>query len=1435
MGILAPYIADANTLALVNFNEGTGTNAADDTANNYDFTLSNSAAWSATAKFGDYSFYPNALYYSNQATLLDTFPANGTIEFFFNPDVTFETASATQILLQKYQVKDSPYDELIYFRLDGTDGKFKVSVQTRDLSFEVVLASTTTSWASGTWHHVAFTWGATGMKLYVNGSIEDSDGETGSLGNGTSTDLWFGSNWVGASVFDGKLDELRVSDVQRTDFNGPAYKIKTFTADAFLQALGSTKTFTADAILNKVITKTLTADAFLKKQFTKSFTTDAILSSALTKTFSADAILIIQPKIIRVKPDYDFKHKDVSLKGDKVIKKITVDLPINTQASSFTADLYNEDGNYNSTFDYHDDIKIYLGYESEGTVGLFHGRVEKIQKSWKPSGSMITISGRGMWTLMMEKFEVTSYASTELGAILKDLISNNVLGLTTTNVGDSGITPDTEIIDHAFINDKVTEYCKKAGFDAWVDFDDDLHFTGAPGANSVSLIAGENIKEIELGIDWKKVRNYIRCYGKKVENVQLIKTEEDATSQGKYGTVMKILKQESLDESSLVQSIVDATLLEDKEAEWGGMAIIPGDERIEPAKTIPVYIPALGVNTSYKVQHVKHILEPKGSGFLTTVMLVEEEAATARFYKELYEKTGRIVDFANAGNYEESYVYKFTDDQDPLWTFDNCYTDNSTLKITDATSTATATLTNAIAGDENYLKCLPYVSQQYAGANKFYASNDGGSTWEQIFHDQEHSFISSTGDKNDFKCKIELSARPALEVSSVGTDKIYGLDTNNDQLWNFDTPDSAQEIWGLAYGEAKLWECENSTGKIYHCNPEDGSSETTLIDKAYTLGGCTYHAGTGRLFVIDRTNDKVIEINTSTGADDYSHDLPAAIDDPTGITFDGTDFWIADKTDDKIYKITTASTGDTVAWASTESYSFAGLSDPYDLAFDESDLRAVFGSDGKIHTLQNGEWVDQEQTNTGNSTAFGDYIYVAQSFVPNNSKNCASVDVYCKLDSGSEDLICELRQDNAGKPGTLITSKTNSSISSLPHWEKFTWTSPQSLTGDSTYWIVLKSTSASYNDFKAYYSTGNAYSDGTASIDMSNQFSENFNTTTYKDAGNTDANWDTSAGNCKLSGADADTPNINFTEGGSYYFDIFGSHWISGSFKPSVTGPLDKIQVSVKKVDTPDADLTVVICLDSISDPGDHPGAELASVNISQASIGTYYDWETADFSAAGITLDANTRYWILLKSPGAGAYPKKYIWDGNGGINDETDGSYSDDSGSNWNFQPAWDMTMKVYIGYQSPNTAQSLAVSHGTGTQNITKATLSATDNIPAGTSIVYYMSANNGANWEIVTKTVEKIFTNPGTILKWKAVLSTTDLGETPSITSVSINVMGGASEDWNAQTGEDLSFRVYLSDILADFDSFTPPGGMPRGLTFKTEQGASYIYTFGAYLK
>ena len=65
-----------------------------------------------------------------------------------------------------------------------------------------------------TWTHVALSWGSAGAKLYIDGALVGSNTNTGSFAN------WFGADSVFVSMSPGSsLDELRISSIQRTDFN----------------------------------------------------------------------------------------------------------------------------------------------------------------------------------------------------------------------------------------------------------------------------------------------------------------------------------------------------------------------------------------------------------------------------------------------------------------------------------------------------------------------------------------------------------------------------------------------------------------------------------------------------------------------------------------------------------------------------------------------------------------------------------------------------------------------------------------------------------------------------------------------------------------------------------------------------------------------------------------------------------------------------------------------------------------------------------------------------------------------------------------------------------------------------------------------------------------------------------------------------------------
>jgi hypothetical protein len=89
----------------------------------------------------------------------------------------------------------------------------------------------------------------------------------------------------------------------------------------------------------------------------------------------------------------------------------------------------------------------------------------------------------------------------------------------------------------------------------------------------------------------------------------------------------------------------------------------------------------------------------------------------------------------------------------------------------------------------------------------------------------------------------------------------------------------------------------------------------------------------------------------------------------------------------------------------------------------------------------------------------------------------------------------------------------------------------------------------------------------------------------------------------------------------------------------------------------------------------------------------------------------------------------------------------------------------------FESPSYAQSMPIFDAP--HHIFSATLNSTATVPADTSINYFLSADNGLNWEPVTLGMEHVFVHSGTQLRWKAEMITPDPMTTPEISEISID--------------------------------------------------------------
>ena len=186
--------ADANTLLLLHFNNNTTGAAGELPVNSSNISY-------AAGKHG------NALSVANNTTLRFDTTQNlkstiGTIEFWIKL-----TSGGTAIGMEVtggLSVDVGNYTRLLQ-NIFGGFGNPEAVLVANDLPL------------IGGWNHLAFTWGIGTMKVYHNGARVASTIYNFQLQPALSQFFNIGSKWGGSNQMVGLLDELRISNIIRTD------------------------------------------------------------------------------------------------------------------------------------------------------------------------------------------------------------------------------------------------------------------------------------------------------------------------------------------------------------------------------------------------------------------------------------------------------------------------------------------------------------------------------------------------------------------------------------------------------------------------------------------------------------------------------------------------------------------------------------------------------------------------------------------------------------------------------------------------------------------------------------------------------------------------------------------------------------------------------------------------------------------------------------------------------------------------------------------------------------------------------------------------------------------------------------------------------------------------------------------------------------------
>lgn len=180
------------------------------------------------------------------------------------------------------------------------------------------------------------------------------------------------------------------------------------------------------------------------------------------------------------------------------------------------------------------------------------------------------------------------------------------------------------------------------------------------------------------------------------------------------------------------------------------------------------------------------------------------------------------------------------------------------------------------------------------------------------------------------------------------------------------------------------------------------------------------------------------------------------------------------------------------------------------------------------------------------------------------------------------------------------------------------------------------------------------------------------------------------------------------------------------------------------------------------------------------------------------------------------------------------------------WGNMDMWldhNLTVQTFMDTSTVTSAPIYAVDEGGWDQadEIHSCYVDPTTSIPADTDISFFISPNNGTNWEVVGSK-DHLFATTGNVLRWRAVLSTTNNNTTSKIDGVKFvckkkitNAADYTSREFALYEGAYTSFQItWKEDLepLSDLSVHYTVDGIPTEVTSGETVGLSHLYGFNS---
>ncbi|RLI85277.1 MAG: hypothetical protein DRP01_06535 [Archaeoglobales archaeon] len=320
------------------------------------------------------------------------------------------------------------------------------------------------------------------------------------------------------------------------------------------------------------------------------------------------------------------------------VSEIVVSSSVTLYTRNFKLQLYDPAQELNNTFQYRDDVKIYLN----GNLVL-RGRIENVEKRQ----FNIVISGRDYTARFLDRLLINeSYTNREISDIIKNstdgLIKKYTPDITTNNVQttNKNVTISWKGVP---LLKALHELAEIVNYDFYVDDNKDLNFFPRASKDSgLTLSSTTNILTYSAPDIGKNVVTRLTFYGKEGICVQV----EDLQAQQQWGVIDKTIVDPAIEDETTAYDKAKSILkrLANPMQRVTAVCLISDITGLKPGQIVTINIPERDINGQYIVLELTYKAPPWTAEIKTVAYSLELQDILADITKKVLDIDMRDAD-----------------------------------------------------------------------------------------------------------------------------------------------------------------------------------------------------------------------------------------------------------------------------------------------------------------------------------------------------------------------------------------------------------------------------------------------------------------------------------------------------------------------------------------------------------------------------------------------------------------------------------------------------------------------------------------------------------------------------------------------------------------------------------------------------------------------